>query len=182
MAFPVFLDTCTLFGQSLCDLLLSLAERGCFAPFWSEAVLDAMERAVTSRGVRPELVHRRRVLMERTFPEALVVGHEHLAETMTNHPDDRHVLAACVVSPANTLVTFNLMDFPPSSLAPYEIEAIHPDDFVLDLLDLHPIWSAQAIESMLRKNRRPPHDRAALAGVLTRAGVPRAATVIARLV
>ena len=31
MAFPVFFDTCTLFGQVVNDLLLNLAERGCFS-------------------------------------------------------------------------------------------------------------------------------------------------------
>ena len=32
MAFPAFLDTCTLFGAYLCDTLLRLAEAEAFRP------------------------------------------------------------------------------------------------------------------------------------------------------
>jgi hypothetical protein len=35
MAFPAFLDTCTLFGAYLCDTLLRLAEAEAFRPLWS---------------------------------------------------------------------------------------------------------------------------------------------------
>jgi len=36
------------------------------------------------------------------------------------------------------LVTFNLRDFPDSALKPFDIEAVHPDDFLLNQLDLYP--------------------------------------------
>lgn len=39
MAFPVFLDTCTIFGAALNDLLLTLAERNTYRPPWSADVL-----------------------------------------------------------------------------------------------------------------------------------------------
>lgn len=51
---------------------------------------------------------------------------------------DRHVLAAADYSPAQTLVTFNLKDFPDSSTVPLGIEIKHPDDFLLDVFDLAP--------------------------------------------
>lgn len=51
---------------------------------------------------------------------------------------DRHVLAAADYSPAQTLVTFNLKDFPDSSTIPLGIEIKHPDDFLLDVFDLAP--------------------------------------------
>jgi hypothetical protein len=179
MAFPVFFDTCTLFGQVLTDLLLSLAEQGCFAPYWSTEVLDAMERNVVATGrADAEAVHRRRVLMEEAFPEAVVEGYAALVATMTNHPGDRHVLAACVVSPARTLVTFNVKDFPSESPSPYEVEVVHPDAFLLDQLDLHPQWSAAAIQQMLRQNRLPPQNVHELAAVLGRSGLPNAAAAI----
>lgn len=55
---------------------------------------------------------------------------------MRNDPKDRHVLAAAVRTSAGAVVTANLKDFPPAALGPYGVEAIHPDDFLLDLLDL----------------------------------------------
>lgn len=179
MAFPVFLDTCTLFGQVLTDLLLSLAEQGCFAPYWSAEVLDAMERNVVSKGrADRQAIHRRRELMEQSFPEATVEGYAALTATMANHPGDRHVLAACVVSPAQTLVTFNVKDFPPESLSPYQVEVVHPDAFLLDQLDLHPRWSTAAVERMLRQNRLPPQSVSELAAALGRVGVPNAAAAV----
>ena len=36
---------------------------------------------------------------------------------MTNHPKDRHVLAAAARAGAKVMVTYNLKDFPSSSLA-----------------------------------------------------------------
>jgi len=57
---------------------------------------------------------------------------------MTNDPKDRHVLAAAVRGNADAMVTANLKDFPPTALAPYELEALHPDEFLLDQLALDP--------------------------------------------
>jgi hypothetical protein len=42
---------------------------------------------------------------------------------MTNHPKDRHVLAAAVRTGAQTIVTFNLKDLPEAVLAPWNMEA-----------------------------------------------------------
>lgn len=36
------------------------------------------------------------------------------------------------------LVTFNVKDFPLESVATFDIEIVHPDDFLLDQLDLYP--------------------------------------------
>ena len=52
---------------------------------------------------------------------------------MTNDIKDRHVLAAAVKCKADTIVTSNLDDFPPESLEPLGIKALHPDRFLLDL-------------------------------------------------
>jgi hypothetical protein len=44
---------------------------------------------------------------------------------MTNHPKDRHILAAAVR--AEVIVTLNLRDFPEPVLKPYDISPTHPD-------------------------------------------------------
>jgi predicted nucleic acid-binding protein len=136
--FPAFLDTCTLYGAYLCDSLLRLAEACTYRPLWSADVLDELERALVARGLEKEAVTHRIGEMRRAFPDAVVRGYENLVETMTCDPKDRHVLAAAVRSDAAVLVTFNIGDFPDTSTAAYDITVVHPDDFLLDQLDLYP--------------------------------------------
>jgi len=56
------------------------------------------------------------------------------------HP---HVLAAGIRSSAEVIVTYNLKDFPAETLAKFDLEAQHPDDFLLSLFDLAPGQSVQ---------------------------------------
>ena len=57
---------------------------------------------------------------------------------MTNPPKDRHVLAAAVRSGAQTIVTFNLKDFPEEALGPWDILAQSPDEFLVHQYHLSP--------------------------------------------
>jgi predicted nucleic acid-binding protein len=132
MAFPAFLDTCVLYPAYLCDTLLRLAEASAYRPLWSADILAELGRNLIDRGISAERIDRRLAQMTRSFPDALVAGYESLTDGMTNHPKDRHVLAAAVRANAEVVVTFNLKDFPESALKPYDVEAIHPDEFLLD--------------------------------------------------
>lgn len=49
MGFPVFFDTCVLFGEVVNDVILRLAEELLFTPYWSGDVLDELERNLTPR-------------------------------------------------------------------------------------------------------------------------------------
>jgi hypothetical protein len=99
--------------------------------------------------MRPNLVERqitdeqaKRIVgaMRSAFEEAEVDAAEieRLEPAMTNDPKDRHVLAAAVAASSELVVTFNLSDFPAEACEPLGVEAIHPDDFLLDLHDLSP--------------------------------------------
>lgn len=180
--FPVFLDTCTLFSQYLCDTLLSIAEQGAFTPYWSDEVLEAVERNVAKKAITTaSSVQRRAAAMRRAFPHSLVDGYEALVPAMTNDPGDRHVLAACIASPAETIVTFNLRDFPRDSLEPHGVTVTHPDEFLLDQLDLHPVMTTRGLQMMLQRNRQPPKDFRSLARRLQACGTPRFAQALTRL-
>lgn len=75
--------------------------------------------------------------MNKAVPDCLVSGYESLIDGL-QLPDqnDRHVLAATIRSGSQAIVTWNLKDFPQVDLAPYGIEAVSPDEFILDLLEL----------------------------------------------
>lgn len=59
MAFPAFLDTCTVFGAAINDLLLELAERGAFRPLWSAGVLSELEKNLARVGVSADQITHR---------------------------------------------------------------------------------------------------------------------------
>ena len=81
--------------------------------------------------------------------EALVEGFESLIGEMTCDPKDRHVLAAAVHGGADTIVTFNLKDFPDDAIAPHGIKIVHPDRFLTGVLvrDTDEVISALERES-----------------------------------
>lgn len=127
------IDTCALFPYSLRDTLLRAAEAELYCLRWSEDILEELRRNLQEeRDLTEHLITH----MRAAFPEAMVTGYEQLVGSMTNHPDDRHVLAAAVCAGAQVIVTHNLKDFPAEALAPYQIEAQTPDEFLEYLYDL----------------------------------------------
>lgn len=59
--------------------------------------------------------------------------------------DDRHVLGAAIAGSAQSIVTFNLKHFPATYLEAHGVETRHPDEFLLDQLDLHPGLALQIL-------------------------------------
>lgn len=53
-------------------------------------------------------------------------------------------------------MTTNLRDFPEAELAPFGVEAQHPDDFVADLVDADPGRVADVLRSQAADLRAPP--------------------------
>ena len=99
-----------------------------------------------------------------------------LEPAMTNQEDDRHVLAAAVAADCELIVTFNLADFPAASCEPFQVEAVHPDLFFLDLCDLNPDVVYRAIADQAAALRRTTFEE--LLDTLERADVPRFAVAV----
>ena len=66
------------------------------------------------------------------------------------------MLAAAVRAGAQTIVTANLTDFPSDQLASYDVEAQHPDDFVLAQIDLAPGAIVNVVVEQARSLKSPP--------------------------
>ena len=183
MAFPAFLDTCVLFPQYLNDTLLTQAAAGTFRPLWSAGVLDELGRVLQRETqMAPEQVIHRLDRMRRAFPDADVTGYEDLTDGMSNAPKDRHVLAAAVRGNAEVLVTTNLKDFPESSLKPFDITAVSPDDFLLDQLDLYPAVVIDCLHKQVNRYTaiNGPLEVVELLRPLEKAGAPRFADEVRR--
>lgn len=181
MAFVVVYDACVLYPAPLRDLLMRLAVTGLVRARWTDAILDECFRSI--RANRPELhpdaLERTRSLMVQAVSDCLVTGYESLIDTLVlPDPDDRHVLAAAIRSAAQAIVTANLEDFPTEKLASYGVEAMHPDDFVLDLIDLAPGVVASVVREQAAALKNPPRSVADLLGTLRDQGLVR---TVARL-
>jgi len=124
-------------------------------------------------------VDRRIDAMLAAFPDAEVTGYADLAPQMTCDDKDHHVLAAAVCGGAAIIVTFNLADFPDAALSPYSITAVHPDDFLLDQLDLFPAVVADAVGDIAASYERPPMTPAGYLTLVSRCGAPRFARAVA---
>jgi len=157
--FTALLDACVLYPIGICSVLLDVAEAGLYRVLWSEQILDEALRNILMD--RPDLtavdLGQRFDAMRRAFPDAAVVGYEHLIDAMTNHPGDRHLLAAAVRGRADVIVTDNLKHFPPAALEPYGIEAQSPDEFLSYAFDLDPERIVIALDTQAEARQRPPN-------------------------
>ncbi|MEK6606987.1 MAG: PIN domain-containing protein [Myxococcota bacterium] len=159
MAFIVLYDACVLHPAPLRDLLIRIANTGVVRARWSERILDECFRSILAQrpDLKPEALARTRELMNDAVPDGLVEGFENLIDGLSlPDPDDRHVLAAAIRTGAQVIVTANLQDFPADALAPYHLEAKHPDDFVLETIDLAPALVAQVLTEQAAALKNPP--------------------------
>ena len=157
--FTVVYDACVLYPAPLRDFLMRLALSDLFRARWSELIHDEWTRNVLANrpDLTPEQLDRTRQLMNAHVRGGMVSGFEHLIESVElPDPDDRHVVAAAIHAGASLIVTFNLKDFPASALERYNLHARHPDDFIVDLLDLQPAAVLKAAASHRRSLTNPP--------------------------
>ena len=180
-SFVVVLDACVLIPAPLRDTLLRAAEAGFYRAQWSEGILEEVQRNLVSALGRSEGQAQKLVdALRAAFPEALVTGYASLTAAMTNHPQDRHVLAAAVAVGAQAIVTNNLKDFPKAALAPFSIEAQAPDDFLISLFDLDPDQMVRLVAQQAQDLRSPPKTFADLMIILEKHAPEFAAHVRAR--
>jgi predicted nucleic acid-binding protein len=176
-SFVVVYDACVLYPFHLRDLLVRLAASGLFRAKWTDAILDECFESLRSN--RPDLdserLARTRQLMCTAVRDCLVTGYEPLVEGLDlPDPDDRHVLAAAVRCHAQVIVTWNLGDFPTSTLEPFDVEAQSPDRFVRHLVDLAPARVAQVLTEQASALDAPPLSLEELMRLLRRDGLTTA--------
>jgi len=164
----VLLDACVLVPIRLATTLLWLAEAELFEVLWSDQILGEVERNLPKLGVSPERAARRVAAMREAFGTAAVVeDFEDLIDDMTCDPKDRHVLAAAVQGGAQTLLTFNLKDFPPESTEAHRVEVDHPDVFLQRLLAERADEVVLALERESATLRNPPQTAVEFLASLT---------------
>jgi predicted nucleic acid-binding protein len=174
-------DACVLYPAPLRDLLMFLAVRDLFRARWSDVIHEEWMGSVLAN--RPDLkraqLERTRDLMNTHARDSLVTGFEGMVDSLAlPDPDDRHVLAAAIRAGAEVIVTFNLKDFPPESVAAHGIEAVHPDEFLSRLIDVAPDEFCDAAKLHRSNLKNPPKSVDEFLGTLEACGLPR---TVARL-
>jgi hypothetical protein len=130
------IDSCVIFGMPLCDTLLRAAEQNLYQIVLSRKILEDATRNMVIKGrLKPDKEEYYQQQIINAFPDCFVEAPAELTESMTNAMSDRHVAATAIASNASYIVTFNLKDFPKTSLANYDLDAIHPDRFLELLCD-----------------------------------------------
>ncbi len=88
------------------------------------------------------------------FQDAEVTGWEPLEGTFgLPDPQDEHVAAAAVVAGAGAIVTHNVQDFPSDRL-PRGLEAISPQKFAENTVEIDPVRARLAVEGMASRTGR----------------------------
>ncbi len=175
-SFTALYDSCVLYPAPLRDLLIRLAGTGIFRARWTNTIHEEWIRNVLEyrTDLSRERLERTRDLMNEHVLDSLVTDYEELIPTL-HLPDknDRHVLAAAIRGQADVIVTFNLKDFPVASLSQYQVEAQHPDMFVLHLLSLDAVSVCAAIRKQRLDLKKPPKSAEDLLKTLGEQGLTK---------
>lgn len=172
--YTALLDANVLYPAPLRDLLLQLAVTDLFKARWSTDIhrewIEALLRNEPHRD--RAALERTRVLMDTATRDALVTGYESLIPTLSL-PDkgDRHVLAAAIIGRCDVIVTQNLKHFPDAALAPFGIEAQHPDEFLCNQMELAQGVFCSAVARVRGRLKNPPYTVEQYLATLTQQGL-----------
>ena len=159
----VALDACVLYPAALRSLMMWLAVHDAIRPRWTDEIHAEWIRNVLAnrQDLQPEQLERTRVLMDSHVEDCLVTGYKNLIPTLVlPDPNDRHVLAAAIVAEADAIITWNLRDFPKSSLTEFGIGILTPDQLVRDLLRENRDLVIRAMKEHQSSLRNPPRTTA----------------------
>jgi predicted nucleic acid-binding protein len=175
--YTVILDANVLYPNLLRDLLLSLAAAGLYHARWTVRINEEWTRnLVVNRPGIESKIGQLLELVNQAVPDCLVGNYEFLIDGLVlPDADDRHVLAAAIVGHADAIVTSNLKDFPAKVMDQHGIEAQHPDDFLMNQLELRPFEALEVIKRVRAKRRNPACSVTELIDMIEKSGLPQTA-------
>jgi hypothetical protein len=180
--YTALLDANVLYSVAISDALMEVAATGIYAAKWSKAIDDEWVRNLAKNRKRPESdFHLRRDSMHDSCPDWEVPEEGwKLIEPCLSLPDvnDRHVLAAAIAGHADSIVTINIKHFPASVLDPLGITALHPDEFLLQQLELEPLVVLPAFKVMRARLKNPSYTPEKFVDAMERNGLIQTAAFL----
>jgi len=175
--YTAILDANVLYPNLMRDILLSMASVGLYQARWTSRINDEWTRNLVAK--KPEIstkIEQLLWLVNHSVPDCLVENYEFLINTLVlPDSDDRHVLAAAIAAHAGTIVTLNLKDFPMTILGKHGIEAQHPDDFIMNQIEIRPFDSLEVIKRVRTRMRNPARSAITLVDILDKSGLHQTA-------
>lgn len=148
--FTVVFDACVLYPAPVRDLLMRLTLADLFRAKWTNQIHDEWIRnlLINRTDLTRDRIENIRALMNSSVRDCLVEDYESLIPSV-NIPDadDRHVVAAAIKCGADLIVTYNLKDFPSEELKRFNLEVQHPDEFIVNQIDLDVAKVCEALRS-----------------------------------
>lgn len=155
----VVFDACVFYPAPIRDLLLRLAQAELFRAKWTDQIHDEWINSLLKNrtDLTKEKLENTRNLINNAVRDCLIIGYENIISSL-NLPDlnDRHVLAAAIRSNSSAIITYNLKDFPTKILKPYNVEALHPDDFISMLIETAAGTVCTIVGNLRRNLKNPP--------------------------
>jgi predicted nucleic acid-binding protein len=178
--FSVVFDACVLYPAPMRDSLMRLASKNLFKAYWTDQIHQEWMTALLREGKHTlEQLEKVRELMDHHAPDAKVTGYEQLIHGLElPDPNDRHVLAAAIKSKADAIVTANLKDFPVAYLETFQIEVIHPDDFIYYQIDMAPAICCAAFRDQRSALKNPAMDVDTFFATLQKQQLPQTVSLL----
>jgi hypothetical protein len=179
--YTAFLDANVLYSVAICDALMEVAATGIYAAKWSKAVDNEWIRNLAKNTNRPESdFYVRRDCMHETCPDWEISEEQWRAiEPCADSPEsDRHVLAAAIAGHVDAIVTKNVKDFPAATLNPLHITVLHPDEFLLQQLELEPLVVLPAFKTMRARLKNPSYTPTHFVHTMERNGLIQTASFL----
>jgi predicted nucleic acid-binding protein len=175
--YTAILDANVLYPNTLRNLLLSLASDGIYHVKWTTEITQEWSRNLVAD--RPDIaskIDRLVELVNLSVQDCLVEGYEYIIPTI-ELPDlnDRHVVAAAVVGHADAIVTFNLKDFPAELIDKFGVDVQHPDDFLMNQLQLRQFDALEVMRKVRGRYRNPQLSAKEFIELVSRNGLPQTA-------
>jgi predicted nucleic acid-binding protein len=155
---------------------MELAAGGLFRAKWTEQIRDKWIRNVLKEreDLKPEQLARTKQMMNQAVPDCLVDDYHELFEGLKlPDDDDRHVLAAAIHAACDAIITFNLKDFPKDYLAKFQLELLHPDEFLFHQFGLNTAAVVVAAQRCRARLKKPPRTAEEHLDTLERQGLTK---------
>lgn len=139
-SYTAVLDACVMHPAFVRASLLWFADERLYRPVWSNDIMAEWKRSIIERfgDVSAEALDRQEARMNTMFPDARIDGYQEIIPALDlPDADDRHVLAAAILSGSDAIITENRKDFPPEVARQYRVDVVHPDDFIVNMIDLN---------------------------------------------